>query len=224
MINYIKQNQYKIKIFLLFGNNENTEELLVDKKDMLILNVVDNLIPGILQKTIKAFEYINVNYQYKHIIRTNLSSFFIVDELVKISNSLDSNNLYASLPLINHAYRHYVGQVGTGCGFWLSKDNIEYILNNENKINYTVADDIAIGKIMESKKFTKLKRIDIVSSNSWISGADLIEISSITNDVYKSELLTKIINYGHYHIRIKVEKDRNIDIDFMKYFTKILYI
>ena len=111
-----------------------------------------------------------------------------------------------------------------GCGFWLSKDNIEYILNNENKINYTVADDIAIGKIMESKKFTKLKRIDIVSSNSWISGADLIEISSITNDVYKSELLTKIINYGHYHIRIKVEKDRNIDIDFMKYFTKILYI
>ena len=72
LINYIKQNQYKIKIFLLFGNNENTEELLVDKKDMLILNVVDNLIPGILQKTIKAFEYINVNYQYKHILLVRL--------------------------------------------------------------------------------------------------------------------------------------------------------
>jgi len=56
---------------------------------------LDNLIPGILRKTIMAFEYINNNY--KHIVRTNLSSFLIIDNLLESSNELRNDNLIASL-------------------------------------------------------------------------------------------------------------------------------
>ena len=62
---------------------------------------------------------------------------FVSQQNVKLSNNLDSNNLYASFPLINHAYRHYVGKVGSGAGFWLSRDNVEYILSS-NIIEYII--------------------------------------------------------------------------------------
>ena len=221
LINYIVNNNYRIKIFLLFGNNYNTDHLEIDNDNKLIYNIEDNLIPGILKKNIKAYEYINKTYNYKHVIRTNLSSFLIIDELVKLSNNLDSNNLYGSFPLINHGYRHYVGKVGSGAGFWLSRDNVEYILSSN--INYNVADDIAIGKILESKKFTNLKRIDIVEPDSWVSGAPRVEISSIPNNIEKLQLLNDIIKAGHYHIRIKINNNRNIDVFLMEYFTQILY-
>jgi hypothetical protein len=40
-------------------------------------NIEENLHPGVLDKTIFGLEYINTTYNYKHILRTNISSFFI---------------------------------------------------------------------------------------------------------------------------------------------------
>ena len=82
-------------------------------------------------KTIFGLEYINKTYSYKHILRTNLSSFFILDNLIKLNKSLPEANLYAGVTT-----PHFI----SGAGFWMSKDIVEYILNNKNTLNYSVND------------------------------------------------------------------------------------
>ena len=65
LIKFAKQNNYPIKFFLIFGNNVNTKDLNIETDDILILNSHEEIKPGILNKTIAAFEYININYKYK---------------------------------------------------------------------------------------------------------------------------------------------------------------
>ena len=79
LINYTESNYDNIKVFLLFGNDVDIYDIPVDKNNIIIGDNHETLIPGILQKTIYSFDYINKHYKYNHIFRTNLSSFLIID-------------------------------------------------------------------------------------------------------------------------------------------------
>jgi hypothetical protein len=201
-INYSKVHNYNIKIFLIFGNNVVTDDLKIADEDKLILNVQDNYIPGILNKTIEAFKLINTMYTYKHIIRTNLSSFFIIDNVIRISNELKNTNIYAGVN------GHYKGiSYISGAGIWLSKDNIEYIINNCLSLDTKIIDDVSIGKLLINKKKSKLNRYNLTTDD----------------EIYdKTKLINDIINNNHYHIRIKSNKIQ-LDIEYMNKFTDILY-
>jgi hypothetical protein len=204
LIKYIKKNNYKIKIFLVVGNNNNNLENLIEDNDIIKTDVEESLIPGILIKTINAFEMINKIYEYKQIFRTNLSSFLILDNMIKIHSNLSNENTYAGV----------IGEEkGTtfvsGAGYWLSRDNVELILNNTDKIDYnSQLDDVTIGSMMNNNAKQLLPRYDIIYNER------------VEN---KRELLKNIINSGNYHIRIKNQEDRSLDIEYMKEFTNILY-
>ena len=202
LIKNIKKHNYPIKIFMLFGNDK-VDDLSLSTEDVLFFN--DN----ILVKTLDAFEYINTNYEYKHILRTNLSSFFILEELIKVSNRLDDNNVYDGLIYFYYNYVDAYHDFVSGAGFWLSTDNINYILSNKENIEYNLPDDVAIGKLMKDKKSSRLKNKYIISN---------------IDEPDKHKLLTDLIESGEYHIRIKNEADRTLDIIYMKAFTDILYI
>jgi hypothetical protein len=204
LISYIKKHNHKIKVCMIYGKDITTDDLNIDNDDKLILNTSESYIPGILLKTLSAFKYIEDNYEYKHIFRTNLSSFLIIENLIKVSENLDNENVYAGV-VGNTNNCQFV----SGAGFWLSKDNILYILTNINSIDKSLIDDVSIGKILGEKKKILLKRYDITND---------------INVIDKEKLLNNIILDGHYHIRIKNVKNRNLDVDYMKSFTKILYI
>ena len=200
LIKNIKKHNYPIKIFMLFGNDK-VEDLSLSGEDVLFFN--DN----ILIKTLEAFEYINNNYEYKHILRTTLSSFFILEEVIKYSNRLDDNNVYAGYSYFYNSALDSQEFV-SGAGFWLSTDNINYILSNKENIEYNLPDDVAIGKLLKDK-------ISSILQNNYI-------VSNI-DEPDKHKLLTDLIKSGEYHIIIKNEADRNLDIIYMKAFTDILY-
>lgn len=162
--------------------------------------------PGILIKTIESFNIINNLYDYKHIIRTNLSSFFIVENILKISENLNDNNIYAGVNGIQPAQNiPFV----SGSGFWLSRDIVNIILNNKNKLNINLVDDVSIGNILNNNNINKyiLDRYNLVNG---------IEISD------KKNLIEDIIKKEHYHIRIN-SNNKNLDIKYMKAFTELLY-
>ena len=207
LIKYIKENNYSIKIYLLFGNNVKTDDLNLNDDDKLILNTPESYMPGILIKTIESFKIINNLYDYKHIIRTNLSSFFIVENILKISENLNDNNIYAGVNGIQPAQNiPFV----SGSGFWLSRDIVNIILNNKNKLNKNLVDDVSIGNILNNNNINKyiLDRYNLVNG---------IEISD------KKNLIEDIIKKEHYHIRIN-SNNKNLDIKYMKAFTELLYI
>lgn len=200
-IDYIENNSYKIKVIFMFGNNVKLSDLNIKKENLIISNYPENLIPGITLKTINCFNIVNNNYKYKHILRTNLSSFFLLDNLIEQSIKLPSTDVYAAV--IGHAKNI---DFGSGAGYWLSKDNIEFILNNKNKININLADDdVCIGEILQNKKKIHLTRYDIDKDK---------------NIDDKLNLLEEIRNKNFYHIRIK-NINRNLDIEYFKEFVKI---
>jgi hypothetical protein len=71
-----------IKSFFIKENNQITIPILIN--DMIYVKCKPSLSPGILIKTIKSFEYIYNNYNFKYIYKTNLSSFL---DLHKFSQS-----------------------------------------------------------------------------------------------------------------------------------------
>ncbi len=217
-IKYLKKKKFKIKIFLIFGNNVELNDLEILNEDTLILNTPENLKPGILIKTIDSLDFIEKNYQYKHVLRSNLSSFFIVDNLINISNKLDDKNVYAGVCACGWCgyvscrcvgeKKSYKMLFCSGAAFWLSRDNVLFILNNKEKLNLKLQDDVAIGDLMKNKNIIQLPRYDLIKN---------------INFENKKELLSDIISKEHYHIRIKNRKDRLIDLDLVKNFTEILY-
>ena len=202
-IKYLKEKNYRIKIYFMFGNDVILNDLNLSSEDYIVTNTPENLIPGILIKTVNSFKYIEENYEYKYILRTNLSSFFIVDNLITLSKNLPNEDVYAGV-IGNHNNILF----GSGAGFWLSRDNILFILNNTQKINLRLPDDVAIGDLMKDKKRIILNRYDLDKNINYDN---------------KNELLKYIISNNHYHIRIKNPQNRLIDLEYFKTFTEILY-
>jgi len=123
---------------------------------------------------------------------------------MKIHSNLSSEDVYAGV-----FENDYGVTFGSGAGFWLSKDNIGFILDNKDKIDYSWnIDDVNIGALMTDKNKQPLPRYNIVDNN---------------NVENKKELLENIIKSNHFHIRIKNENNRNLDIEYMQEFTNILY-
>lgn len=212
-INFVekKKNNNELKIILLYGN-ENTNDLDIPNKNVMKVNIKDSYIPGCLVKTISSFEYINKNFEYEKIIRTNISSFFIYDNLIQHIDNLPKENLYCGI--INEygdvKSKYYNINYVSGACFILSKNFIGYIIENKNKIDLSVIDDVSIGVLLSNYKIINGNRFDITN---------LIEIPK-END--RKNYLEEIIKNKAYHIRLK-NPNRMCDIVMAKYFTDFFY-
>tara|TARA_B110000208_G_C11798090_1_gene440567 strand:+ start:4318 stop:5190 length:873 start_codon:yes stop_codon:yes gene_type:complete len=221
LINYCNIKHKNIKIFLIFGNNVNVNDLSISNKNILVLDCEESYIPGILTKTLKSFKFIKNNYDFKYILRTNLSSFIILEKLTKYINKLPENNIYCGkivdAPKEDNATGIYWNLNEdhpllfiSGSGILLSKDNIDHILNyyDNKKIRYDLIDDIEIGRILKGKEKQELAYIEIINNDKNL-------------DVIK--LINNNQNNNKYQVRIKNENDRNLDIKFMKILTNYFY-
>lgn len=204
-IKHTKKRWPYIKIFLLFG--EKPQNINIDKSDIIVTNTKENLIPGILQKTIYAFEYCNTTYNYKHILRTNLSSFFILDKLILMNNNLSDNGLYAGLK-----FNWGIG----GAEIWMSKDVITYIIQNKDNLNYHKIDDVSIGNLLKNK-FNKLN-INLYNPFFKLDKDESYEL--VKN---RSIIVTQAINNNYHLIRLKTAGNRSNDIKMVKYLWKAFY-
>lgn len=91
-IEYINKKNYSIKIYLLYGDDyENIFN--ISQEHIFITDINDSFIPGCLKKTISFFEYIKKNYKFNYIFRTNLSSFIIIDNFIKLINSFPKKKI-----------------------------------------------------------------------------------------------------------------------------------
>lgn len=205
LINYIEKNKIDIKIIFVY--NKYPKNINIQQNNILCFNNEESYIPGILKKTINAFIEIQKKYKYNYVLRTNISSFFIIDNLLKIKKKLNTINLYSG----------FLGDYGdfqfvSGAGIWLSSDIIDIIINNKNNLNYNLPDDIAIALLLKSFHKKNLKRFDIIYPNQFENK----DIMNVFQNIIKSK---------QYHIRIKHDSDRiNKDIYYFKLFTNILYI
>ena len=174
-IDYISQNQYK---YLEIETNDNYD--------------------NIAQKTLLAFDKIFSSHEFDYVFRTNTSSFI---DLRKFETYILKNT--DSLDYAGSVLKAEEGDlIASGAGFFLSRKNIQTILDNRQYFDVSLPDDVAIARLL--KKFN-------------INPTNLIrkDLKSIPNpkEVYGSE-------HFHYRCRLDPQYHRILEPLLMNYLNK----
>lgn len=195
LIKNCNQNYKNVKIYLLYGDSYN-KELNINNENLLCFDLEENLIPNILKKTCLAFEYIKNKYDFEYVFRTNLSSFLIIDRFLNYLDNIKNNNRYLySGTIVKKKYLDFV----SGAGILLNKNSIEIILKNTDKINFSLADDIAIATLLKGIERVNINRYNIEKYNYTL---DEDKISLHYENILKND---------YFHIRIKNASKENND-------------
>ena len=131
--------------------------------------------------------------------RINAGSFVDYENLLKFIENKPINNFYSGI-IAQYEDIKYV----SGSGYFLSKDLVQLIIDNEEKISYICIDDMAIGKLLGELNIPlnyEAFRISYCNGNSEYQKGD--------KDINKEEI--EKINY-HYRLR---SYDRKMDINKM---------
>lgn len=133
-----------------------TDNLNVDFKldgDLLHIKGSESYIPGILEKTIKAFEFF-VNTEYDYVLRSNISTVINFDLLVHQLTLTPLKGFGGGrLHLL-----HYIDEASgvfddtwfgtyfmSGTSMIFDKECFRHLVENKDKIRYNFIDDLAIG-------------------------------------------------------------------------------
>jgi len=209
-IEYCNKNFKNIKIYLLYGDSYD-KNLNVNPNNLLEYNIKENVIPGVLIKTIKAFKYINENYNYKYVLRTNISSFLVLENIFKKSSEFANYHfLYAGV-VINSGRKYFSFNFASGALFWTNKKTIDFIISNEKLLNYKYYDDLAIGLIIH-----RHSNIKLIPQPRYDNFMNLPDYKLIPDKIKESKI------YNHYHFRLK-SKNREKDIHTFEILTKHFY-
>jgi hypothetical protein len=209
-ISFIEKNYPNVHIYLVFGKDSFIDDLDIIKDNIIVSDSIENYVPGIFFKNIHAFKHLEKD-DYDYLIRTNMSSFIMIDRLISYIDTLNRYNIY-------NGSAHY--DVGSkykyilGWNICMSKDVVSYILNNKDDENgenviYKVNDDVCFGSILKDKYKTENTH-DIMCWDK-----------THCTDEYIETLLQN--NKFGYLFRIKHFHDRNEDIKWLEKLTNIFY-
>lgn len=183
-----------------FIQNRNQTEEVVEENDFLYFSGTESLIPAIYQKSLKAIQYIYKKYSYDFVIRTNLSSFWHMDNVLQYLDKL---------PRYGFAGGFQCEYFISGTGIILSKDvgnSLTFQLDHSESL-YT-PDDVMISIVIQYLGF----QLSFVKDYEWNYSASNENFTTIDKD------FSKVLSF-----RIKNIDDRNVDITNMKLLLKKIY-
>ena len=170
----------------------------------------ESYVPGILDKTVKAMEYV-VNYEYDYLVRSNISTivdFKLLDEELtkkpmEYGGGLINNlqNLDENAGIKNQTYfgLKYV----SGTSIIMSKKTLKTMIENKDKIDYKILDDVSIGLLM---RFLK-KEPSLIKEGSFLM------VSEANGD---TEKIIKMISEKPYIFYRNRNSDRKTDVKQMQ--------
>ena len=193
---------------------ENQDELVMEENDYIYVKGRESINPGMILKTCKAIEYINIVHKYEFIIRTNLSTVFNIPNLIEYLDIIPNTNSCGGFN-----YRSFI----TGTGIILSRDVGNTIVANFLKYDITKHnEDILISALLNKFKIPYFNCKQFYKWGLIINEKpeDYSEYHYIaTNGVFKDIDFPDDI----LHFRIKNSLDRSIDIEYFKLVLKKIY-
>lgn len=176
----------------------------------LTLKGIDSLIPGILYKTLDAFDYCLQHFTFDHILRTNISSFFVFPLLKEyICSALPGTGCYAGVRINNHYNTDFI----SGTGIYISVDVAQTLIQNRRMCPANLPDDVAIGYFI-----TRTGTVSITSTNP------LFSFISDTDTDHDTEKIADAVSCNAFHFRIKNQYNRlQFDSHYMRLLLKTYY-
>jgi hypothetical protein len=144
IMNQFMNKNKNIKTFYIYGNVDKSKVFKTEHD--LYFDFSENLVPGILKKSIKSFEYINKNYTYDYLIRTNLSTFWNFKRILQKIKKFPNRRCLAG-----DIRRRYPINYLFGTGIIYSRDMVNLLVKDKNKLNYDKADDIVLSYYLHKK-------------------------------------------------------------------------
>lgn len=150
-----------IQTLYLFGNHS-CDEIIDDK---IMVNVDEITINdshiNLGHKTIKSF-ILTKDFDYDYIFRTNSSSYIDKKLLLDFISDKPKNNYYSG----------FIGEFenikfASGSGFFLSKDLVNYIIDNSDNWDHNLIDDVALGLLLKNYGISPQlnDRMDIINDS-----------------------------------------------------------
>jgi len=116
------------------------------KGDNLVLPCQDGYLQC-TEKTLQAFEYIAANFNFEYIFRTNLGSYVNLDKMAAFLNDKPKTNFYSGI-VGTYTNDGKTIRFASGSGYFLSKDLVDLVVAEREKLDQQVIDDLALGKFM----------------------------------------------------------------------------
>jgi len=208
--NYYKKFNNVTTIYYKFNDNNTEEYELVD--DILNIKGSETYVPGILEKTIKAFQYVNNNYKFDYIIRSNISTIINFDLLCQQleTNPIEYGGKKLVLWIINIPdgiidTTYFGTEYAAGTSIILSKNTVNEIINNKDKLLYNIIDDVSL-KLLIDKELNHIKQ-------NYISESQYFFVPNLNSNSAEIIELIKNKNYIFYRNR---QHDRKIDLSQMR--------
>jgi len=217
----VLNNYYKkfdnIKTYFYKYDNTIENDIELDG-DIYKIKGIETYIPGVLNKTLIFFKYLEKEADdYDYIIRTNIST--IIDfKLISIELEKNPIPFYGSTFILCLQWldinagiidnKHFNTYFASGTNIILSKNGYKLLLDNVHLIDLSIIDDVSIGVLFKTLNINYTN----IAPNKYIS------IPIINNINEFNSLIEK--NYIVYRNRNDV--DRNIDVKQMKIITDLL--
>ena len=193
-------------IYYNFDENIINEYELND--DILLIKGKETYIPGILEKTIKAFQYIENHYKFDYVIRSNISTIVDFDLLTEYLHQTSIQYGGGLKNIINGDKNHPDLEnliYASGTSIIFSKSVLKEFLNKKQHIRNDLIDDVSIGLLMRDH----LPNI----TQHYIPENRFIFIPDEKGD--RSKILDIITNKSYIFYRNR-QPDRKIDVKQME--------
>lgn len=175
--------------------------------DVLWSKTIENVKPGILNKTVLSLKYFLPRLQeFDFVLRTNLSSFYVMPKLLNFLKNLPKTGAYCASG----------DNFGSGCGYILSSDiarmigqDKKYLLNNGGD------DDVVVGYFLRSKGISLLPapRKDLLCLEDWLRYKERVDSNDfhfrVKNLVHERRAIDDILIYSellsmYYDIKLRL--------------------
>ena len=169
----------------------------------------ETYIPGILNKTVEAIRAIGLEYDF--VWRTNLSSVLDFDGLLQYCRGLNpplgGGGPVASLKKVFYAGYTGLADVTTnkdidsnirfasGSGFLLSREAVQYLIDNDGLLRRDLIDDVAIGALLEPRfGIVHLDRCRIKTGEENVVSVVSCGVFHFRCETYKHERTVEFMN------------------------------
>jgi len=206
-----------------FGQPKASDQKWCNKK--IFYTGGDEALTNIGFKNLKVFEAALHNPDWDFIIRANASTYVNKKLVAEYVQDKPTKGLYMGVgaPYTLDGKEFYYAW---GPHYLLSRDVVELIVENKDKWNHGLMDDVALGKLMTDLGISlnnkgSMASIDINRNPD----KPLYSLISYNNNDTGGGNLTRLSDLNNFKlpmIRVKQDFNRNLDIELMKNIFKII--
>lgn len=205
----------QVKIFLVYGH---PITFPVKNHDLYFSDIIESPFPGMIKKTIKAMEYVNNNFNFDFLLRTNISTIWLLDRLLSRISSLPKTNLYTGTRRKCYINKKLTDNYISGTSLIVSRDIVVTIIENmERLVKDNLPEDYVLSNFIDS-------HLNLKPFNPSLKNMHLLEhltefsIKNMEKEIEQANAL----NVDHFRIKSKNNREK-IDVQVASYIVKYYY-